>query len=59
MSVSQKYVSLEILLDISHNHTFRAEVLYTLEKEEEKEEYIYREASDDDTYVSYEDYYTT
>ena len=46
------------LLDISQNYTLRAEVLYTLEKEEEKEEYIYREPSTDDTYFSYEDYYT-
>ena len=37
---------------------FRAEVLYTMEKEEEEEEYIYKEASTDDTYVPYEDYYT-
>ena len=37
---------------------FRAEVLYTMEKEEEEEEYIYTEASTDDTYVPYEDYYT-
>ena len=47
------------ILDESHNqHEFRAEVLYTLEKEEEEEAYIYREASTNDTYVSYEDYYT-
>ena len=41
-----------------NQHKFRAEVLYTLEKEEEEEEYIYKEASTDDTYVPYEDYYT-
>ena len=53
------YVFLENLLDVSHDYyIFRAEVLYTLEKEEEEEEYIYREASTDDTYVPYEDYYT-
>ena len=37
---------------------FRAEVLYTLEIEKEEEEYIYKEASTDDTYIPYEDYYT-
>ena len=43
----------------SYDHKiFRAEVLYTLEKEEEEEEYIYKEASNDDTYVPYENYYT-
>ena len=37
----------------------RAEVLYTLKKEKEEEEgYIYKEASTDDTYIPYEDYYT-
>ena len=41
-----------------NQHEFRAEVLYTLKKEEEEEEYIYKEASTDDTYVPYEDYYT-
>ena len=43
---------------LTFHQLFRAEVLYTLEKEEEEEEYIYKEASTDDTYVSYEDYYT-
>ena len=45
--------------DVSHNYRkSRAEVLYTLEKVEEEKEYIYKEASTDDTYVPYEDYYT-
>ena len=59
VGVSHSYVFFQNLLDISYNHKiFRAEVLYTLEKEEEEEEYIYKEASTDDTYVPYEDYYT-
>ena len=59
MSVSHSYVLLQNLLDVSYDYQiFRAEVLYTLEKEEEEEEYIYKEASTDDTYVPYEDYYT-
>ena len=59
MSVSHSYVFLQHLLDVSYDYQiFRAEVLYTLEKEEEEEEYIYKEASTDDTYVPYEDYYT-
>ena len=59
MSVSHSYVFLQNLLDVSYDYQIsRAEVLYTLEKEEEEEEYIYKEASTDDTYVPYEDYYT-
>ena len=37
---------------------YRAEVLYTLEKKKEEEEYIYKEGSTNDTYIPYEDYYT-
>ena len=56
---SECFTGYMFLLDVSHDYyIFRAEVLYTLEKEEEEEEYIYREASTDDTYVPYEDYYT-